>query len=323
MTVHATLLDRFNVLHSPDLDEARAAVAERYCDHRLDLVSGRQIEVVHNHVRGEHVSLNMLGYGGEVAINPGELRDFYLLQLPIHGHARISHRGEEIDASTQCGTLLNPDRPTQMLWKGACKKLMVQIDAGFLNRVAREEIGVDLPGIVRFNPQVQMRAEGGRRIRALSMFAAQAYDTGRILPGQKDLSLLNLERQLAATFLKEQPSNISHLFASPMPGCGARHVRRAVAFIHAQAHESIGLDEIANAAGVHARTLQAAFRDSFGISPIQFLKNVRLDKARFHLLRRHNRATVSEIAYDCGYSHLGRFSRDFRVRFGHAPSETN
>ena len=116
MGLHGRLLQDFNVLRSSDLDEARAAVAMRYCDHRLDLVSGNEIRVEHNHARGAHMSLNMLGYGADVAINPGELQDFYLLQLPLVGQARISHRGEEISANATCGTMLNPDRPTEMIW---------------------------------------------------------------------------------------------------------------------------------------------------------------------------------------------------------------
>ncbi|MCV6591581.1 MAG: AraC family transcriptional regulator [Silicimonas sp.] len=319
---HDALLRRFNVLHSPDLDEARAAVARRYCDHRLDLVSGRRIDVVHNHVRGGRVSVNVLGYGAEVAINPGELRAFYLLQLPLQGAARIAHRGEEIDANPFCGTLLNPDRPTRMVWADACRKLMVQIDAAYLNRVAAEEIGAALPGRVRFDPKVPLAGDPGRRIRALSLFAARAFDTGRVSPGGQDLALMSLERQLALSFLRDQPSNVSHLLAAARPGCSEAHLKRAVAFIHDQAHENLGLEDIAAAAGVHPRTLQTAFRKSLGVTPIQFLRDVRLDRARFHLMRRHNRASVSEIAYDCGYSHLGRFSRDFKTRFGHAPSQT-
>lgn len=317
-----TLLENYNVLRTHKLDEARAAVTQRYCDHRLELFSDGEVTVVHHHVRGAQVSLNVLGYGADVAINPGELKDFYLLQLPMAGSARIEHRGEEVEASASCGTLLNPDRPSRMVWKGDCRKLMVQIDADYLSRVATEEIGAELPGPVRFDPKVVLSKKAGQRIRAMSLIAARAFDTGRVRPIAQDLNLLTLERQIAVTLLKNQRSNIYHLMNAVVPPCSAAHVRRAIAFIHENAHDNIGLYDIACAAGVHHRTLQTAFRESLDMTPIQFLRDVRLDKARFHLLRRQNRASVSEIAYDCGYSHLGRFSRDFRARFGHAPSET-
>lgn len=322
MGFHDALLDRFTVLRSSDLDEARAAVARRYCDHRLDLISGRRIDVTHNHVRGLHISLNILGYGADVEINPGELSAFYLLQLPLAGEARIEHRGEEITAGPLCGTILNPDRPARMIWRKTCRKLMVQFDAVFLNRIASEEAGASLPGPVRFDPCVPLSAAAGEHILSLSKGAARAFDTERVSPGFRNLNLMSLERQLTVALLRLQPSNVSHLLNAPPPACRPLHVRRAIAFIHAGAHESLTLEDIAAAAGVHSRTLQTAFRKNLGVTPVQFLRDVRLDRARFHLMRRQNRASVSEIAWDCGYSHLGRFSRDFRARFGHAPSET-
>jgi AraC-like DNA-binding protein len=319
---HDTLLQSYNVLHTTALDEARAAVASRYCDHRLNMIRGRMAHVVHNHVRGSRMSLNVLGYGADVAINPGELQHFYLLQLPLEGHARITHRGEEVQANVACGTLLNPDRPSEMIWQRDCRKLMIQIDAEFLNHVAETEVGAPLPGPVRFDPKVVLTHDGGQRLLSLSLAAARAIDTGCIQPAHHDLTLLALERQLAVTVLDTQPSNVSHLLRSALPAATAPHLRRAVAYIHEQAHENITLHDIAFAAGIHHRTLQAAFRDTVGVTPIAYLRDVRLDKARFHLMRRQNRARVCEVAYDCGYSHLGRFSKDYRARFGHAPSET-
>ena len=321
MGTHDYLLRSHNVLSTNELDEARAAVSERYCDHRLSLVTGRKARVVHNHVRGAHVSLNVLGYGADVAINPGELQDFYLLQLPLSGWAVVHHRGEEVRASPACGTLLNPDRPAEMIWKSDCRKLMVQIAATYLQRVAREEIGADLPGPVRFDPKVELTSQEGQRLFGVSLAAARIFEAGEVPPTAQDLNLLALERQLAVSMLEIQPSNISHLLAARRV-CSAAHLRRAIAYIRSSFHDSITLDDIATAAGVHHRTLQTTFRAQLGVTPIQFLRDVRLDNARFHLLRRHNRASVSDIAYDCGYSHLGRFSRDFRARFGHAPSET-
>ncbi len=315
------LLRSHAVLRTRDLDEARAAVAGRYCDHKLHLQSGMELDVAHNHARGMHLSLNLLSYGADVVIDPGELSAFYLLQLPLAGHARIWHRGEEVDADPLFGTLLNPDRPSKIVWGGDCRKLMVQVDADFLTQVAVEEIGTDLPGPIRFDPKVDLNAPGGQRLKALALAAAHAVDAGRLQLAPYDLSLLAMERALARTVLQTQPSNVSHLlYATRAPG-SAYHLRRAIAYINANFQENISLDDIAAAAGVHRRTLQSLFRREVALTPMQYLKNTRLDRARYHLLRRHNRAPVTEIAFDCGYSHLGRFSRDFRARFGQAPRD--
>lgn len=322
MKLHDTLLNDYNVMATDELDEARAAVSQRYCDHKLLLRSGRKVNARHNHVRGAHVSLNVLGYGAEVAVDPGELQKFYLLQIPLVRSAQVSHRGEEFASNPASGSILNPDRPTNMVWHAGCRKLMVQIDADYLERVAKEEVIGTLPGPLRFDPRVDLAGLKGQRLRSLAVAAARALDNGQLKATPQDLTLLAMERHLAVTLLETQHSNLSHLFATRQ-GVTAGPVRKAVAYINATYYDLISLADIAKAAGVHHRTLQTAFRQSLGVTPIQYLRDVRLDMARFHLLRRQNRAKVSEIAYDCGYSHLGRFSRDFRARFGHAPSETN
>jgi len=99
-------------------------------------------------------------------------------------------------------------------------------------------------------------------------------------------------------------------------------VRAAVSYIHANFGESVRLANIAHAANVHERNLQIAFLDSLGVSPMSYLRNVRLDVARYWLFQPIGRPTVSDVAYGSGYTHLGRFSTHYRARFGELPSET-
>ncbi|MCV3273676.1 AraC family transcriptional regulator [Roseobacter sinensis] len=321
MGANDAFLQSYRVLRTQDLDEARHAVAARYCDHRLDLQRGRQLDVRYNHARGEHISLNLLGYGGDVEIDPGALQSFYLVQLPLAGFARVVHRSEEIDASPLCGTILNPDRPTQMAWGADCTKLMLQIDSAFLRSVARDSLGVPLPGPVRFAPRIDMARPGGRLLKRHAMAVAAAIEAGTLSLCRKNLQLLATERELVQTLLEHQPSNISHFLAA-FPRSVARHqVRRAQAFIHAHFAEDIRLEDIARAAGLHPRSLQIGFRDAIGVSPTTYLRNLRLDTALFHLSRRANRPRVTEVAHDCGFGHLGRFARDFRARFGQSPRD--
>ena len=58
-------------------------------------------------------------------------------------------------------------------------------------------------------------------------------------------------------------------------------------------------------------------------SPMRYLKQLRLNRARM-LLRKgsHEVTSVSECAHFAGFSHLGRFSADYRRTFGESPSQT-
>lgn len=62
-------------------------------------------------------------------------------------------------------------------------------------------------------------------------------------------------------------------------------------------------------------------RLQYGTSPMQLLRDMRLDKIRLELANAPADASVSEIALHWGYTHLGRFAA-YRQRFGEAPSQT-
>lgn len=100
-------------------------------------------------------------------------------------------------------------------------------------------------------------------------------------------------------------------------------LRRAAAYIDAHAHTDIMLVDIAAAVHVTPRALQYAFRRHLDMSPIEYLRSVRLDHAH-RQLRRENPTTTSvqAVAAHWGFAHAGRFSALYRQTYGRNPSDT-
>ncbi|EAU47304.1 AraC family transcriptional regulator [Salipiger bermudensis] len=101
----------------------------------------------------------------------------------------------------------------------------------------------------------------------------------------------------------------------------AELVRQAVDYMAAFLTEPMTMPSIAEAVGVSTRRLQDAFRLITGQTPWQQLTALRLEKARARLLAGAG-ASVTTIALECGFSHLGRFSQAYRARFHELPSMT-
>jgi AraC family ethanolamine operon transcriptional activator len=72
---------------------------------------------------------------------------------------------------------------------------------------------------------------------------------------------------------------------------------------------------------IGARTLNTAFQEVTGESPMQFIKRRRLNAAR-HALSTGKAESVKSTALDHGFWHLGRFAHEYRNLFGEGPSET-
>ncbi len=81
------------------------------------------------------------------------------------------------------------------------------------------------------------------------------------------------------------------------------------------------LNDLAEAAGVSPRVLQIACLRERNTTPIDLLRNMRLDAAH-RRLQASSLVSVTETALEFGFGHLGRFSTYYRERFGELPSET-
>jgi AraC-like DNA-binding protein len=94
---------------------------------------------------------------------------------------------------------------------------------------------------------------------------------------------------------------------------------------HALAHSSrhLYVTELCEAAGVSERTLQYAFKEVTGLTPIAYLTRLRLHRVRHALRSASPRAsTVTREALRWGFWHFGDFTRAYKDCFGELPSET-
>lgn len=305
---------------SRDLDEARDVVSRTFCPHRLTLArTDERLDTVHNHVAGRDMSLNYLRYGAGVIIEPGELGRFYLVQVPIRGSASVQNGRREVAAGGATATILNPTLATRMAWSGDCEKLLIQIDRAALHRVAEALTGHDLPLPVIFDPALSLEAEttGAWARKAAACFAAA--EAGHAFGSEAGQRQALIEETLITALIAAQPSNIRHLVQDRAAGPSSRQVKRGQAYIHARLSEPLTIAEVAEAAGCSLRSLQLGFQQHFGCSPLAYLRRQRLGLARYALASAGERTTVGDVAHAVGYTHLGRFSRDYRAAYGCTP----
>jgi AraC-like DNA-binding protein len=87
--------------------------------------------------------------------------------------------------------------------------------------------------------------------------------------------------------------------------------------------ESLSVTDLCLVTGVSERTLEYAFRDVLGLTPVAYLTRLRLHRVRRSLLAAEpGSTTVSAQALRWGFWHFGEFSRAYRDCFGELPSET-
>jgi AraC-like DNA-binding protein len=87
--------------------------------------------------------------------------------------------------------------------------------------------------------------------------------------------------------------------------------------------EHLHVSELCRVAAVSERTLEHAFSEVMGLTPVTYLIRLRLHRVRQALLAaNHGTTTVSAEALNWGFWHFGEFSRAYKDCFGELPSDT-
>jgi AraC-like DNA-binding protein len=171
-------------------------------------------------------------------------------------------------------------------------------------------------------------ADGPRPLREGRLRRA----SGRLLGGLvDDLSVVLDSASKGVPSLQGGASRVLDLYGdlfsegnglAPTGRLDERRLRLAVQFIAASFHEPLTVADIARAAGVSVRVLQTGFHTLYGRPPMAYLNAVRMAAVRRRLLDPNARARVTQIALDCGFTHLGRFAGAYAAIYGEVPSAT-
>lgn len=99
----------------------------------------------------------------------------------------------------------------------------------------------------------------------------------------------------------------------------SHRIARVVRFLNTRYGEPLTISEIAREANMSASTLHHTFKEVTSVSPLQYLKQIRLHQARLLMLQ--GGLSAGEAAHQVGYGSPSQFSREFKRLFGIAPTQ--
>jgi AraC-like DNA-binding protein len=201
------------------------------------------------------------------------------------------------------------------------EKLIIRVDRGLLERHCQHDLGRMLRQGLEFQPDMPLDTPAGLRwMRMVNWF----YDYLSVDAKVSPLLVAHLESVLVNMLLTCQPHNYSEAIeAAECITIAPAFVKRAERYIEEHAQEPISIVEMAEHVGVSTRSLFAGFRRFRHVSPMIYLKEVRLQRVHEELKRNDpGSASVTAVAFRWGFNHLGHFTADYKSRFGERPSET-
>ena len=310
----------FAHIRTTDADQAVHEISAVFSNHQLAVLGPSEQLKVQLHARTTGLlTVADISHGTEVLVHPGELRSYYEINIPITG-GTTSHCGtDEVESTPQRAAIFTPHKESRMRWSADCRQLAVKVGKDVLDSTLENLLGHPPDEIPEFPMGFDITTQPGRSWLKAVLLLRESIDNDA-----PDFVLRPLEDLVVGQLLAAQPNNFTgRLTGDPRPP-RPRTIARVIDFIEAEpgaAHTASGLAAVA---GTSVRSLQAAFADHLGLTPMEYVRRVRLARCRQAFLTANpsDRQTVADIAFQNGFAHLPRFAAAYRKLYHESPSDT-
>jgi AraC-like DNA-binding protein len=193
--------------------------------------------------------------------------------------------------------------------------IRVDIDLGMLHSLVAR-----FSGKLGFQPHEALALHSG--VEPMRMEGALLAATTRLLQSLAD----PIDRQVVGPaaveeiiyrVLRSEQGRV--LYALTQHQTPYANIARALELIHRDYQEPRSVEDLARESAMGVSSFHRAFKEVTGDTPLQYLKKVRLLKAKGLLVFDGKR--VDETAYEVGYASPSQFSREFKRYFRLPPSE--
>lgn len=234
---------------------------------------------------------------------------------------RIRGAGDTEGADLDKGVIYLAGAGTSFTSSDDNERLSLWIPAAKLRECLETLIERPVTGEITFSPGIDTTRGAGASLRGLlSHLEAELSNPDSLLTNHIATDLF--ESLLFRSIVQGLAHNHSDWLQRPRPAADLRSVRRAEAYIRAHLTEVVTLNDLAREAGCGVRSLQLAFQQARGTTPMVALRRARLDGARQVLERAEPDGSVTDVALRFGFSNPGRFANLYQRAFGETPSRT-
>ena len=317
-------LRRYQLHKTSDIEVVHASVADILCPHKIK-VSGSgspdRDALIHS-APLPNGAIIYLAYGTEIRVEVSQL-GFFLLEIPLSGASTTYCGDGRVLSGPGQAVVAGPYQQFASEWTVDCSKLLIKLESATLESYLSTLLGRRQMRALDFEMDMDLSADSSATLLRTVQWILDELDQPGSLLHTAPLAGQQYQRMLMWTLLHSQPNNYSaELAARELPQL-PHYIPQTEQFIQAHYDESISLEQLVENANVSERTLLEGFKRYREVSPMKLLKLTRLDYVHLALKEAESATNnVTDIALACGFSQLGKFSTEYKERFGESPSDT-
>ena len=141
----------------------------------------------------------------------------------------------------------------------------------------------------------------------------QIYDVWYSEEGESEFKLIGLTYFLIGRLLER---HVNPHFSNPI---NTRDFQEVIDYISTHYCDKINTNYISKMFGYNETYLCRRFKEITGLSPMDYIKILRLEKSRS--LLKHSNESINSIAIECGFADINYFSRRFKAHYKITPTE--
>jgi AraC-like DNA-binding protein len=291
--------------------------------HRLDIfhTSDLSFSYIGNASPSANLTFGYLEYGTDVGVNNPADFEHYVVNLPLRGRLAVTFDDRKVWSTPQRAILLSPGKQISLDIERDWRSVFITISSRIMELALSQLIGQRVKRPLVFDVEMPMNTGASASWwRTAEHYLKEITTEGSMLLHPHVAK--ELELSLVRALLITHQSNYSDEIAKNLPEMMPIYLQKAVRFIEENYQEGIHLDSLRKVTEVSADKLCSGFKEFSGVTPMGYLKKIRLMKAREQFMTLELGKTVSTVAFEVGFNHLGRFSVEYRSAFGESPKET-
>jgi AraC-like DNA-binding protein len=197
---------------------------------------------------------------------------------------------------------------------------VLQIDPALVHRISADMRDGAATAFRRPEPRAEALP---RRTAPAEVSPLDTNTCGAVLRFLRAVTTAPDRRVLAPVYLQEivyrvlRAGQRKRLLEAAASETASNPVTQVIAYVRGHLSEPLSVADLAERACLSPSAFAHLFRDVSGMSPYQFIKSVRLERARDLLVGED--LNVSEVARSVGYSSLSHFINEFKRHFGVTP----
>ena len=315
---HLHYLDEFLLFKSDDYKTIKDQISHYLCPHRFDVEALENLDTRLNGFSFGDGALYDLKYSAPVIIDIDDTSNFYLFRITLEGQCKIKFDQQQLVQSVGIMSVTHPHTRQQIVTNQHCRNIILKLAQRDIETKLFNMLGHCSQEPLCFDPSLSCSLEGIDAIIETLNYLCHAYYH---IQNWNFISA-SFSQYLIELILLKIPNNYTERLNVQRQQLLPSHIKRAQQYIQEHVQQAISLADLSQHCDVSIRTLQKGFSQYLQQTPVEYIREQRLERVHFALQHAPSHETVTDILLDHGIQSFGHFSSLYKRRYGCLPSHT-